>query len=252
MADAAERKGPDVKVTDSWWSERLEQRIGMARWGHHGTPVLVFPTAGGDAEEIERNGLVGACWPFIESGRIKLYSCDSVAGQAMVAKAGTPEYRMWLFNQYHHCVRHEVVPAIRTDLGGAELPILAAGASIGAFNALAVLCRFPDVFRAAVGMSGTYRIQRFLDHRTSQDLFFASPLDFLPGLEGEQLDLLRTRFAILASGQGDWEDVDSSWDAGAVLGSKGVPNRVDAWGVEWPHEWHTWRRMLPQYLDELC
>jgi esterase/lipase superfamily enzyme len=158
---------------------------------------------------------------------------------------------MWLFNQFHHCVRHEVVPAIRTDLGGAELPILAAGASIGAFNALAVLCRFPDVFRAAVGMSGTYRIQRFLDHQFSQDLFFASPLDFVPGLEGEHLDLLRTRFAILASGQGDWEDVDSSWDAGAVLGSKGVPNRVDAWGEEWPHEWHTWRRMLPQYLEEL-
>jgi esterase/lipase superfamily enzyme len=158
---------------------------------------------------------------------------------------------MWLFNQFHHCVRHEVVPAIRTDMGGAELPILAAGASIGAFNALAVLCRFPDIFRAAVGMSGTYRIQRFLDHRTSQDLFFASPLDFLPGLEGEQLDQLRSRFAILASGQGEWEDVDSSWDAGAVLGRKGVPNRVDAWGEEWPHEWPTWQRMLPQYLDEL-
>jgi esterase/lipase superfamily enzyme len=252
VADAAWRKGPDVKVTDSWYSERLEQRIGLARWGHHGTPVLVFPTAGGDAEEIERNGLVGACWPFVESGRIKLYSCDSVAGQAMVAKAGTPEYRMWLFNQYHHCVRHEVVPAIRTDLGGAELPILVAGASIGAFNALAVLCRFPDVFRAAIGMSGTYRIQRFLEHRTSQDLFFASPLDFLPGLEGEQLDQLRSRFAIIASGQGAWEDVDSSWDAGAVLGSKGVPNRVDAWSEEWPHEWPTWQRMLPQYLDELC
>ena len=121
-----------------------------------------------------------------------------------------------------------------------------------AFNALAVLCRFPDVFSAAVGMSGTYRIQRFLDHQFSQDLFFASPLDFLPGMEGEQLDLLRSRFAILASGQGDWEDVDSSWDAGAVLGGKGVPNRVDDWGVEWDHEWPTWRAMLPRYLDELC
>ena len=98
---------------------------------------------------------------------------------------------MWLFNQFHHAVRHEVVPAIRADMGGAETPIVAAGASIGAFNSLAVLCRFPDVFRAAVGMSGTYRIQRFLDGQSSQDLFFASPLDFLPGLEGEQLDVLR-------------------------------------------------------------
>ena len=51
-----------MKVTDRWYSERLEQPIGLARWGHYGKPVLVFPTAGGDAEEIERNGVVGACW----------------------------------------------------------------------------------------------------------------------------------------------------------------------------------------------
>src|SRR4051794_36731552 len=79
----------DVKVTDSWFSERLEQPIGLARWGHYGTPVLVFPTAGGDAEEIERNGVIGALWPMIEAGRIKVYSCDSVAGRAMGAKTGS-------------------------------------------------------------------------------------------------------------------------------------------------------------------
>ena len=241
-----------MKVTDRWSSSRLQQDIAIARWGHYGVPVLVFPTAGGDAEEIERHHLVAACNELIDSGRVKLYSCDSVPGQAMVAKAGSPEYRMWLLNQFHHAVRHEVVPAIRADTGGDETPIVATGASIGAFNSLAVLCRFPDVFRAAVGMSGTYRIQKFLDGGFSQDLFFASPLDFLPGLEGEQLDLLRTRFAIIATGQGAWEDVDASWEAGAVLGSKGVPNRVDAWAEEWAHDWPTWQRMLPQYLVELC
>ncbi len=28
-------------------------------------------------------------------------------------------------------------------------------------------------------------------------------------------------------------------------------NRVDNWGTQWPHQWHTWRQMLPQYLREL-
>jgi esterase/lipase superfamily enzyme len=241
-----------VKATERWYSPRLEQPISLVRWGHFGTPVLVFPTAGGDAEEIERNGVVGACWPMIEAGRIKLYSCDSVAGHAMVAKVGSPQYRMWLLNQFHGCVANEVVPAIRGDSGGSEEPIVVAGASIGAFNAVAVLCRYPQLFRAAVGMSGTYRLQRFFDGQFSEDLYFASPLSFLPGLDGPQLDRLRSRFAVLASGQGAWEDVGESWAAGEALGAKGVPNRVDAWGEEWPHEWPTWRRMLPQYLDELC
>src|SRR3982750_483447 len=104
-----------MKATEQWFSERMRQPISLARWGHFGTPVLVFPTAGGDAEEIERNQLVGACWPLVESGRVKLYSCDSVAGRAMVGQAGPPEYRMWLANQFQHCVIDEVVPAIRTD-----------------------------------------------------------------------------------------------------------------------------------------
>jgi esterase/lipase superfamily enzyme len=36
-----------------------------------------------------------------------------------------------------------------------------------------------------------------------------------------------------------------------ALGAKGIPNRVVPWGAEWDHDWATWRRMLPLYLDEL-
>ena len=63
--------------------------------------------------------------------------------------------------------------------------------------------------------------------------------------------LLRQRRVILASGEGAWEDIGSSWQIAGALGDKGIPNRVDNWGPQWPHEWHTWREMLPQYLREL-
>ena len=48
---------------------------------------------------------------------------------------------MWMVNQFHQWVKHEVVPAIRMDCGGADVPIWTAGASIGAFHAAAVVCR---------------------------------------------------------------------------------------------------------------
>src|SRR6516165_408975 len=236
---------------ERWYSSRLEQDITVVRWGTFGLPVLVLPSAGGDAEEVERNGLVDACGQLLAEGRVKLYSADSVAGQAMMMKTGPVEYRMWLLNQFHECVRWEVVPAIHADLGNHALDVITAGASIGAFNALAVLCRYPDVFSAAIGMSGTYRIERFYDEAWSQDLYFAAPLQFLPGLEGPQLDRLRQRRVILASGEGAWEDVGSSWQMAGVLGDKGIPNRVDNWGPQWAHQWPTWREMLPQYLREL-
>jgi esterase/lipase superfamily enzyme len=240
-----------MKTRERWYSGRVQAQITVVRWGTFGRPVLVFPSAGGDAEEIERFGLVGACGPLIDEGRVKLYSVDSVAGRAMIAKAGSPGHLMWLLNQFHDCIRREVVPAIHADLGGQAMDVIATGASIGAFNALAVLCRYPDVFGAAIGMSGTYRIERFYDEAWSQDLYFSAPLQFLPGLDGPQLDLLRRRRAVLASGEGDWEDIGESWRMAEVLGAKAIPNRVDNWGPQWSHDWPTWHRMLPQYLREL-
>jgi esterase/lipase superfamily enzyme len=241
-----------VKTVERWFSGRVEQDITVIRWGTFGRPVLVFPSAGGDAEEIERFHLVDACGPLLAEGLVKLYSVDSVAGRAMIAKEGSPEHRMWLLNQFHECVRWEVVPAIHADLGGQAMDVIATGASIGAFNAVAVLCRYPDVFGAAIGMSGSYRIERFYDEAWSQDLYFSAPLQFLPGLDGPQLDRLRERFAVLASGDGAWENVGESWQMAAALGAKAVPNRVDNWGPQWAHDWHTWRQMLPQYLRELA
>jgi len=130
-----------VRVTGGWYSERLRRPIGLARWGSAGCPVLVFPTAGGDADDIERNGLIGACWPLIESGRVTIWSCDSVAGRAMLEREGSPEHRMELLDRFQQCVVAEVVPAVRADLGGADVPIVVAGASLGAFHAVALAPR---------------------------------------------------------------------------------------------------------------
>ena len=99
-------------------------------------------------------------------------------------------------------------------------------------------------------MSGTFDLSKYLHGRMNDDFYFSSPLHYLPGLEGEQLDLLRTRMILLPSGEGEFEDIGESWRLAEVLGAKGVPNRVDPWGPEWRHDWVTWREMLPKYLDE--
>jgi esterase/lipase superfamily enzyme len=239
-----------VKVTEQWHSDRTHRPMTLVRWGHYGVPVLLFPTAGGDAEEAERHGLLARLEPMLEAGRIKVYSVDSTAGRAMAVREGSTEHRMWLFNQYHRAILEEVVPAIHADSGG-DQPIVTAGASIGAFNALAVLCRWPHLFHAAVSMSGTYRVEQFIGGQTTDDWYFASPLQFLPGLEGPALETLRRRFVVLASGSGRWEDVGEAWAVADALGRKGVPNRVDDWGPAYDHEWPTWWEMLPLYLDDL-
>ena len=236
-----------------WHTHRLPGPARIVRWGHYGKPVLLFPTAGGDCEEAERHGLIAAIAWLIEAGRIKVYSVDSVAGQHWVSRRHPPEYSSHVQNMFDAYVYAEVVPFIRHDCASAGIEILAAGASIGAFNAVASLCRHPDAFWLALGMSGTYDLSRYLDGRWNQDFYFSSPLHYLPGLgEGWQLDALRRRMVVLASGSGRWEDVGESWRLAGVLGGKGIPNRVDDWGATRDHDWPTWHAMLPKYLSELA
>ncbi|MDF1565418.1 MAG: alpha/beta hydrolase-fold protein [Deltaproteobacteria bacterium] len=237
--------------SSTWYSERMGREATLNRWGVLGQPVLVFPTAGGDAGEIDRFLLIRALEPLLAAGRIKIYSCDSVAGRAWIQQEGSPGHRMWLLDQFHQYVKHEVVPAIRADCRSDDIPIWSAGASIGAFHAVAMVCRFPDLFHRALGMSGTYDLMRFIevDH-FDEHFFVSSPLHFLHTLEGLHLDVLRERFILLASGAGRAENMGESWNLAHVLGSHGVPNRVDAWGADWHHDWPTWRAMLPEYLDD--
>ena len=241
-----------MKHTYRWFSPNVEQEVQLVRWGTYGVPVMLFPTAGGDAEEVERFHLVGVLMPLIESGRIKVYSTDSIAGRAWISRQHSAEYCSLLQNRFDKLVIDEIVPRIREDCQSPDIEIIAAGASIGAFNAVASICRHPDAFRLAIAMSGTYDLSKYLEGRFIQDFYFASPLHFLPGLEGPVLEQLRKRLILLPSGEGDFEDIGESWRMANVLGAKRIPNRVDPWGTEWRHDWVTWREMLPKYLSEFA
>jgi len=140
---------------------------------------------------------------------------------------------------------------IRTDCRTEDIGIWAAGASIGAFHAAAVVCRFPDLFHKALSMSGTYNLMRFIEASEPNEEFrVSSPLHFLPQLEGPHLEMLRKRYIHIATGEGRWENISESWALANALGAKGIPNHLDSWGADWHHDWVTWRAMMPKYLDE--
>ena len=233
-----------------WHSPRLDQAVQLVRWGHFGTPVLLFPTAGGDAEEVERFHLIRVLEPLIDEGRIKVFSTDSIAGSTWISGDHSAEFCSRMQNVFDDFIYSEVTPAIRKDCDSPDIEIIAAGASIGAFNAVATVCRHPDAYKMAIAMSGTFDLSKYLEGRMNEDFYFSSPLHYLPQLEGPQLEQLRQRFILLPSGEGNYEDIGESWRVARLLGAKGVPNRVDPWGAQWHHDWVTWREMLPKYLAE--
>lgn len=240
-----------LKDTHWWHSTELQIHTQIVRWGSYGRPLLLFPTAGGDAEEVERFFMIKKLAPFIHEGRLKVYSVDSVNGRTWMTN-GSVAHRVWVQQQYDKFIAHEVVPLIRRDCNSNDIEIMTAGASIGAYNALLAICRHPELFNRAICMSGTYDIEKWLDGQWFDEFHHQSPIQFVPGLpEGEHLNRLRSRFVLLATGLGEYENPDESWKVAHSLGQKNIPNRVDLWESHWKHDWPTWREMLPKYCQEM-
>ncbi len=240
------------KQKETWQSPAMGGReITVVRYGVMGQPLLLFPTAGGDAEEPERFHLITAIGDLIKDLKLKVYCVDSVAGRAWLQECKSAEQAAAVQNRFDACLYREVVPLIRQDCKDPDAEIITAGASIGALNALAVTCRHPDAFKLAICMSGSYDLRKFLPGRITQDYQDSSPLHFVPLLpDNAHLERLRQRFVLLCHGEGEFEDPNESWRVAHALGEKRIPNRVDSWGKDWRHDWVTWRKMLPQYLAE--
>jgi esterase/lipase superfamily enzyme len=231
----------------TWTTRRLPQPARMARWGHFGTPVVIFPTGGGDFEEIERFQLIAALGQLIDGGRIKVYSTDGVAVRAWLSATTSKQDCTRLQVRYDSFVYEDILQRVREDCHDERIEPILAGASLGAFAAMSGICRHPDSFRAAIGVSGVYD----LAHRYCGDDSGAfSPLACLETLTGSRLEQMRRRAIILGSGEGDYETPADSRRMADACASKGIPFRLNLWGPARDHTWSTWRDMLPRLVAE--
>jgi esterase/lipase superfamily enzyme len=210
-------------------------------------PVLLFPTAGGDFEEVERFQLVHAVGPLIEAGRIKVFSVDGVAARAWLSGTLSPAECLRAQSAYDTYLDQEVIPLIRRDVQSDAVEIIVAGAAIGARAAVSCLYRRPDIFRLALAMSGIFDLSRFLKSDSSPEPRAHSPLHDPPTLEGIRAMSSR-RFIHVATGEGDYETPDDSRRLANELAARAIPHRLDLWGRDFAHRWGTWHQMLPRCL----
>ena len=237
---------------DGWHSPALGQPMPIVSYGDRGRPILLFPTAAADFLENERFFLVKSIEPFIQQGRIRLFSVDSINRQAWMDRSlavAEQARRQALYASYVEC---EVVPFIRS-VCRSDQGIGTVGASFGAFHAANTVFRRPDLFDTLVAMSGFYDLGPDYLHGYSDDnCYYNNPAWYLPGLSGQYLDLLRRRSRIIVvSGQGAYEAPDASRRLSEILHRKGIPHVFDLWGTDVNHDWPWWRKMLPHYFDNL-
>jgi len=228
-----------------WWSPALERDMELLVFGEGGSPVLVFPTSMGRFYQWEDFKMIDHMAARIDEGWLQLWCVDSVDAESFYDKSRPPEARVQRYLQYERYITDEVLPALRH-----ENPVdflITAGASFGAFHALALATRRPGIARKAIGLSGAYDCARWLGGQRDGDAYFVNPLAFLPNLRDERyLEPLRATEMVIATGRDD-PNVDESRRMAAALQDKGVPASLHLW-EGWAHDWPFWKEMVDVFL----
>jgi len=233
----------------SWQSPHLEKEMEIAVYGHWGFALLLFPTAASDYLEYEHFYLIDAIKPFIDSGKIKAFSVNSINSESWLNEHVPPSYRALRQQLYNQYLVEEVVPFIH-NATSRETMIITAGASLGAFHAANTFFRRPDLFEGMIAMSGCYDVKPYADGYYDDNCYFNSPADYLPNLTDEVIlsQLRSKRHIYILSGQGDYEAPERSVELAQILAAKDIPHHLDLWGHDVPHDWPAWRAMLPHVL----
>jgi len=228
----------------------LGRPMELREFGDRGQPIVVFPSQDGHVGDFEGFGMIHACAPLIEAGRVRFFVLDGNDWESWTNQALPPAGRAARHLDYDRWLVEEVVPFARRRAGRERL--WTTGCSMGAFHAANAFFRHPDVFDGVIGISGLYDLTMFVGDFGNDDVYFNAPLRYLGGLTDPwYLERYRAASITFLVGQGTYEEecLRDTRALDAALAGLGVPARFDYWGHDVNHDWPWWRKMLPYELE---
>lgn len=240
------------KENHKWFSPALGKNMEFNVYGHAGRPILVFPAMCGSFYEYEDFKMVEAVEQFINDGKIILFTVDSVDSESWCNQNIHPADRALRHNQYDSYIIHEVVPFIHNITGRTD--IVTTGCSMGGYHAMNFYLRHPDVFNGVIALSGCYRLTFFVGDYCDDNVYFNSPLDFMPNCNDEWfLSRYREGQIIACCGRGAWEDemIHDTGELSRIFNEKEIPAWCDFWGYDVNHDWPWWRVQMPYFLGHI-
>ncbi len=233
----------------SWFSPSLNKEMPIASYGDFGFALLLVPTAAADYLEYERFQLLNHLAEFIDAGKVKVFSIDSINNESWMNDEMDPHHKAIRQQQWNDYVFNEVIPFIRTNTSQ-ETPIITCGASFGALHSMNLFLKRPDIIHGVIAMSGVYDLTDYTKGFFDDNVYFNSPMHYLANLTDHTIlqNIRKSSHIHILTGSGAYEDPASSGKFARFLYDKGINYELDIWGEEWPHDWDTWRKMLPEYL----
>ena len=234
----------------SWYSPSLRKEMPVASYGHYGFALLLIPTAAADYLEYERFQLIDSLAPFINAGKLRVFSIDSMNKESWMNYDMIPEHKAIRHNEFNSYVFNEVIPFIRNSTSN-ETMIYTCGASFGALHAMNLFLKRPDIINGVISLSGVYDLTEYSRGFWDEQVYFNSPIHYVPSLNDEwYLNKIKASHHIhIFTGEGDYEAPDEARRFANVLYNKGIWYNLEIWGREYKHEWPTWRDALPYIIN---
>jgi esterase/lipase superfamily enzyme len=233
----------------SWFSPNLNTDMPVVSYGHYGFALLLVPTAAADYLEYERFQLIDALQPFIKTGKLRVFSVNSINNESWLNNNIEGRQKIERHQQFNKYIFDEVVPFIKTNTSQ-ETQIFVSGASFGALHSMNLFLQRPDLINGVIAMSGVYDLTEYSKGYFDEDVYFNSPIHYIPNMnDHEVLTKIRNGKIIMATGSGAYEDPEANRRFSGVLQDKGIGHLIDIWGEDITHDWPTWRKMLPYFVD---
>jgi esterase/lipase superfamily enzyme len=238
-----ERRNIVQREYHRWWSKDLQRDMSLLVFGWGGRKILVFPTSRGRFFEYEDNKMIAAVADKLDSGELQIYCVDSVDDESWYNTGAHPYWRLQRHLQYERYIINDVFPLMWNKNWTPYTAVT--GCSFGAYHAVNLAFRHPELVNACICMGGSFDIRGFMDGWSSEDVYFNNPPEYLANCtDGWKYNHIRT---VLATGEHDM-----CWDRNerfaAILRARGIRHELYVWSDRSYHDWPWWRPMARTYL----
>lgn len=235
-----------------FWSHYLQRDMEYKEYGTQGHAILAIPSQDGRFWDWESYQMVATLSPWIESGKVRLITCDTIDWETWSIPHTNGYLRIRQHEKWFHYIIDELLPACRHWDGET---FMVTGCSLGAFHAANFFFRRPDIFDTVIAMSGLYHSEYGFPEYHDELTYNNSPQAFLSQMPADHpwMHMYRQRRLIFCVGQGRWEEelLASTRELDTILKQKGVPAWFDYWGYDVDHDWPWWRNQLAHFMANI-
>ncbi len=240
------------------YSPSLGRDMECKIYGHAGRPLVFIPCQDGRFFSFEDFHMSDTMAPWLESGRLMVIAIDTIDQETWSDMNGDPWQRIRRHEAWMNYIFTEVAPKAQqlsrmVNGESAEHRPLSFGCSLGALHAANLYLRRPDLFSGMLALAGIYTARYGFGSYMDEIVYQNSPVDYMAQLPQDHpyIPMFNRQRAVICTGQGAWEQPETTRTLKDIFERKGIHLWVDLWGHDVNHDWPWWYKQTEYFLPWL-